>query len=784
MSQLNQFVKKVARVVRSTTKRFYETRVGKWYKRQRRLVRISIALPTIGIAFSLLFYLAILIGIFGPVPREKDFVNLETMQATRVLGSDNELIGKFYEKNRDYIPLSQIPKHLINSLIATEDVRFRQHSGIDTRAFFRVLIKTIAMNKGTGGGSTLSQQLVKNVFGRQLEHGSLSILVVKIKEMIGAKRLERLYDKDKILELYFNSVPFGENVYGIQAASERFFSKKPMELSLEEGAVLIGMLKANTYYNPRLHPERSEQRRNVVLSLLSKHHYITDRASDSLKVIPIEIDYNRQLASSVKKHFLREVGNRAHALLKNTHKHNGEEYNLQTDGLRIYTTINPTLQQYAEESMKEHLIYIQQKLEASWGRARPWGRNKDLLQNAISQSQRYKRLKAKGLSEDEITKVFWKKTPTDLYYPRQNASFSCRPIDSVKHTLFQLRAGFVAVDNTSGHVLAWVGSPSHEHFHYDYVKAKRQVASTFKPIVYAAALEQGFEPCDFFRNEKITYSDYEGWSPENFSKRYGGKYSMKGALAKSVNVVAVDLLYKSKRENVIGMAQSLGIESEIPALPSIALGVADISLLEMTRAYSAFANNGHLNQSRLITRIVNRAGEVLYEAPSPENEEVLDAESAGVMQEMLKGVVTRGTGKSLKSTYKLETELAGKTGTSQSYSDGWFIGFSPSITAGVWVGGDNPAIRFRSSTYGQGSKMALPIFAKFMQKIEADTSLSIFTNKTFPEPSEKIAEMLDCPDFVTESELEKFLGNFRNKEISDDKLERRNRRKRFWKKIF
>lgn len=764
-------------------KRWRHSIVGSWFHQLKWWFQAAIILPVGGLSLILLFYLSVLIGLLGPVPKQKDFVNLEQSSATRIVSREGKLLGKLYDINRTYIPIDSIPKKLLKALVATEDARFYQHKGVDNLALIRVLFKTILLQKDAGGGSTISQQLVKNVFGRQMRHGSLSLYVVKLKEMIGARRIERLYGKDKILELYLNSVPFGENVYGIESAAERFFSTTTSNLSLGQSAVLVGMLKANTYYSPRLHPERSEDRRNLVLRLMEQQGFISQESLDSALKSELKLVYNRDETHEVASQVVREIAARAKQLLQDKTKRNGEKYDLKMDGLVIHTTISGKMQQMAEESMRAHLASLQPKLDANWGQRRPWGRKPQLLKQAIKQSARYQNLKKAGRSEEQIMATFSEKTPSSIYYHSGVKHFSTRPIDSLKHTLFQLRAGLMAVQHQTGEVLAWVGSPNHAFFQYDYVKAKRQVASTFKPIVFATALQKGYEPCDFFRNEKTVYTDYQDWSPENFSKRYGGKYSMKGALANSVNVVAVNLLYKSKRENVIALARELGIESDIPDFPSIALGVADISLYEMIHAYSTFANSGYKPKMLLITKIENRAGELLYKA-NFEKSQVLDEDDALRMRAMLQGVVQNGTGKALKSTYKVQQEMAGKTGTAQNHADGWFIGFTPKITVGVWVGGDQRDVRFTTGTYGQGARMALPIVGELVSAIEKDSSLKAFTQAHFPPLSTQLKRELDCADFEENNTIDDIIDVFRDKEVSDEKLQKRNKRQKFWKRIF
>lgn len=747
-----------------------------WYRGLKRYQKVLFAATAVGLGIIYQFFLLLYFGLFGAIPNKGDLSNLEELQASVVYDANEAQLGKIFEINRTYASYDTFPENLINALVATEDERFYEHNGVDYTALGRVLIK------GTGGGSTISQQLVKNTIGRKRTK-NFGLIIEKIKEIIAAKRLERIYSKEKILELYLNTVPFGENVYGIEAAAERFFSKHPSQLLTEESAVLVGLLKANTSYNPRLYPNRSLERRNVVFAQMLKNEKLTSEEHEDLVAKPLTINYNYLSTNNHQPHYMRMVENKCKELLEDETKRNGKPYDIKNDGLRIYTTLDAKVQKLAEESVNEHIKVLQKQLAANWGKTRPWGREPDLLKKAIESSRRYQYLSNKGLTKSEIDRIFNTSVRMRMYYPEGNRTITSSPLDSIKHLLFQLKTGFFVTENQTGNVIAWVGSPSYEFFKYDYVTANRQVASTFKPIVFATALERGFKPCSYYKNDKITYTDYNDWAPENFDKKYGGKYSMPGALANSVNVVAVDLLYKAKRDNVIELAHDMGIESEIPALPSIALGVADISLVEITRAYSSFANEGKLADMRLISRIEDKSGRVLFENRKPKDKRVMKTDNARLMVEMLKGVVDKGTARRLRATYKLPNDIGGKTGTAQNYSDGWFIGFTPTITAGVWVGGDQKSVRFRSSRYGQGANMALPIYGLLMQKMNADTTLDKYTLPVFPELNSKLESRLDCADFVDDNGLSKFFDSFRKKELSDDKIHRRNKGKRLLKGI-
>ncbi|MFY0672023.1 MAG: transglycosylase domain-containing protein [Bacteroidia bacterium] len=754
-----------------------------WFKGLSKFKKIIVAGSASFISLILPFYLSILLGIFGAIPNKRDLTNLEALQASIVYGQNQEQLGKIFEVNRTYVAYDTLPKSLINALVATEDERFFEHAGVDNRALGRVIFKGILKGENAGGGSTISQQLIKNTFGRK-QRRRFGLVIEKIKEMVAARRLERIYSKEKILELYFNTVPFGENVYGIEAAAERFYSKHPSQLKIEESAVLVGLLKANTSYNPRLHPEASEERRNVVFAQMLKNNFVTDEEFTRLNDLELKINYNYKSLSNHQPHYLSVIENEANTILAKKKKRNGKPYDIKNDGLKIYTSINAKMQYYAEEAVHAHMQVLQKQLERDWGRVRPWGAEPNLLKQAIENSRRYQFLQRKGKSSEEIQRIFKTPVSMNIYYADKSRIIKSSPLDSIKHLLFQLKAGFMVKDNASGGILAYVGSPSYQHFKYDYVTAKRQAASTFKPIVYATALEQGYKPCQYIRNDKITYTDYNGWEPENSNKKYGGKYSMAGALANSVNVVAVDLLYKSKRENVIELAYEMGIHSEIPALPSIALGVADINLKDMITAYSVFANGGLRKDPFMVLRIEDKSGKVLYQAKENKGEEVMDEENAQLMVKMLEGVVDKGTGRRIRSTYKLNNAIGGKTGTAQNYSDGWFIAVTPTLSTGAWVGGDQRAIRFRNGSLGQGSNMALPIVALLMQKMNADTNFNAYTQVEFEPLEDDVIEMLNCADYVDDNGLEKFFNNFRNTEMSDERIERRNRRKKILKSVF
>ena len=697
------------------------------------------------VSFFLLLYLLVFIGFFGRIPSVENLRNIQNYLASEVFSSDQTLLGKYYIENRTNVAYNDIPDYLIKALIATEDERFYQHNGIDQRSMLRVLVKSILLQKeSSGGGSTISQQLAKNLFPRR-NYFIISMPVNKIREMITAVRLEKAYKKQDILELYLNTVSFGENTYGIETASRRFFGKRPRDLKVEEAAVLIGMLKATNLYNPQTQPENAINRRNTVLSQMVKNNYMEKSKADSLKKLPIKLNYTRITHNEGPAPYFRE-----HLRLElmewcnENPRPDGSKYNIYTDGLKIYTTINADLQKYAEESMRGHMKHLQELFNRD-----PWGRDDRFLENAIKKSSHYKQLKKEGKNHDEIIKEMRKPVKMQVFTWDGKTEKTMSPIDSIKHYLKFMNAGLLAMESKTGYIRAWVGGINHEYFQYDHVTAKRQPGSVFKPFVYTAALENGHTPCQYIPNDSVTYTDYDDWTPRNADRSYGGYYSMKGGLTHSVNTISVHLLMETGFTKLKDLTGRLEIGTDLPEVPSVALGTYDVSLFEMVRAYSVFANNGKLVEPIYLRRIEDRFGNVLYESKPQPAKQMLDANVAQTVTEMLKGVVNDGTAASLRSVYGFDNEIAGKTGTTQQNTDGWFIGYTPDLVTGVWVGGDNPVIRFRSMSYGQGSYSALPVWARFMQKIYYNPLYKFSKYSSFNIP-EDIKNTMDCPDYKEE----------------------------------
>ncbi|MEZ5057516.1 MAG: transglycosylase domain-containing protein [Saprospiraceae bacterium] len=783
-----------------------------------------------GIIGILIFVLMVYKGAFGPIPDYAALKSIRNNTASQVYSDDGKLLGKFFIENRLHADIDEISPFVNKALVATEDARFFQHSGIDLRAWGRVFLRTVLMgDESGGGGSTLSQQLVKNLFPRDYE-GWWSIPVFKMKEVIVARRLERLYSKEELLNLYLNTVPFGENIFGIKVASQRFFNTTPAKLGPEQAATLVGMLKANTYYNPVRNPENARGRRNTVLYQMHKYGYLKKPALDSLSKLPLITDYqpegdNKGLAT----YFREQIRLEAQELIKDAKKPDGNPYNLYTDGLKVYTTIDSRLQAYAEYAVAQQMKTLQEKFDTHWKGRNPWGSDKG-LKVFVEKTERYKNMKAAGFSESQIDSAFNEPIQMTLFSWKEDfEKKKMSPLDSLKYNLSLLQSGFLAMDPHTGEIKAWVGGIDHRFFKYDHVKSRRQVGSTFKPLVYAAALENGMQPCEYFENQLFTYPDYEDWTPENADGEYGGYYSMAGGLSNSVNTVSVAVLLESGIEPVVELGHKMGIQSDIPEVPSIALGTPEISLWEMVNVFGAFANEGKTVHPRYLKRIETADGIVLkdFSKDLPKSERVLSEETAAMMTHLLQSVVDSGTGKRLRYEFGLSNDIAGKTGTTQDQSDGWFIGYSPDLVAGAWVGGEFPQIRFRSLSLGQGSATALPIFGRFMDLTLKDKNYSRWKKSTFPPLQDSLLAKLDCEPWRENPPLEQQIGedfewltdlldvfnknkkdsleqvqsrevnqkspgqmSERSREIKrhnervDEKREKKKKRKEFWDKVF
>ena len=710
-------------------------------------VKVSAA----GLLLLGLLFFSVYIGLLGKIPTTDELNRIKTPNATEVFSSEGKLLGRYYVENRSSVRFSEISPHIINALVATEDARFYEHRGIDEIALLRVFFKSVLLqDRRAGGGSTISQQIAKNLYPRT-PMGVFTLPVSKIREGIIAYRLERIYTKEEILTLYLNTVPFGENIFGIEVASERFFSKSPSELSVTEAATLVGVLKANHVFNPRLHPEKSLERRNVVIDQMVKQNYLTEEDAENHKSAPLGLNYrlityNQGPAPYLLEHLRPMLAE----WCRSNFKPNGEPYNLYTDGLKIYTTLDYNLQLYARQAVNEHMKHLQKVFDEHWKGRNPWGNNKAVVDRAMRRTDRYRAAKAAGKTDEEITEEFSQPIDATLFTWDGLKAEHTTPLDSLMHYMKMLNTGFMAMEANSGHVKAWVGGIDFRFFKYDYIKAPRQVGSTFKPVVYLAALEQGLSPLEYYSNERKTYPQYQNWSPANSNDNYSGYYTMKAALTRSVNTISADIIMKTGVENTIQTARHLGIKTNLEAYPSLALGAANISLQEMLTTYAAIINGGVPVGPQILLRIENNNGEVLVQFEEPVyGWNQVDPENCRLVIDMLKGVIDEGTGRSIRSVYGIPGDFAGKTGTTQDHADGWFIGFTPTMVAGCWVGADDPAIHFRTITYGQGAYMALPIVGKFYNKLYSDPKYSFMRVQQFEPPDENLlAQMNEMEPWV------------------------------------
>ncbi len=764
--------------------------------RKKLYLRIFWAIVIVPVVFIVLIFVLISSGVFGELPTFKKLENPENNLASEIYTADNQLLGKYYIENRTYVDYEDLSPEIIHALIATEDIRFEKHSGIDARGLARVMFRTILGGQNTGGGSTLTQQLAKNLFNtRNMEdHGKLrrmiDLVIVKFKEWNTAVRLERYYTKKEILVMYLNTVTFGHEAFGIKSASRMFFNTTPDSLNLQQSADLVGLLRAPTYYSPILNPERSIRRRNVVLGQMEKYGFISSEVSDSVRRLPLVTDYNVQnhingLATHFRT-FLRETLKATRPERSNYYsyasyqedsvrweneplygwanknfKPDGSTYNIFTDGLKIYTTIDSRLQEYAEEAISEHLGQLQKEFfEEKNGL--PWAPfSKELtpkeihaiMMQAVRRTDRYRKLRNAGASMDSIMKVF--KTPREMsiFSWDGNIDTTMSPWDSIRYYKYFLRTGFMAMEPSTGNVKAYVGDHHIRYFKYDHVtQGKRQVGSTIKPFLYTLAMQEGYKPCDLVSNTPVTFIDHDStWTPRN-----SGHYEMEGkmvtlewGLAASSNYLAAWLVKQFNPQAVVEVIKKMGVTSHIDAVPSVIYGTSDISLKEMVGAFNTFPNKGIYVEPLYVTKITDRYGNVISTFQAKE-QEAISEKTAYLMVKMLDNVVDHGTGRRLRYQFNLESEMGGKTGTTQNQSDGWYIGITPKLTAGVWVGAEDRSVHFAGIAKGQGAYMALPIYGLFMQKIYADSTLNITPEDVFERPP-NFSVNLHCPDVEGET---------------------------------
>jgi len=738
----------------------------------QRSVKIFWVVFSIGVFSFVSIFLAAGFGLLGKMPEFRQLENPKTNLATQIYSSDNKVIGKFYyNDNRTPLYYEEIPKNLIDALIATEDERFYDHSGIDLRSTLRAIVYL----GDKGGASTVSQQLARQLFTGVRSRNTLDAVIQKIKEWVIAVQLERRYAKKEILTMYLNLYDFNYNADGLRSAANIYFSKEPSDLLLEESAMLVGMLKNSSLYNPIRRPELVISRRNIVFQQMLRNEMLTQKEVDSLQQLPLQIQFNPQshregLATYFRAYLRQFMLN----WIQDNPKPDGQKYNLYLDGLTIYTTLDSKMQTYAENVVKEHMSNLQdaffEQNTPKWNPTAPFldlteKEVERLMNQAMMRSDRWRKMKLAGKTEDDIKASFDQETAMKIFSWKGEIDTVMSPIDSIRHYKHFLRSGMMSMDPQTGHVKAWVGGINYKHFQFDHVyQGKRQIGSTFKPFVYASAIDQlKLSPCDSFPDgfycvEARKFGAHEAWCPKNSGDRYTGMRTLKNALANSVNTISARLIDKVGPGPISKLAADLGISSKIPNVPSIALGTADLSVYEMVAAYGAFANQGIYVKPVMVTRIEDKNGTVLFEA-TPETRDVLSAESAYVTVKLLEGVTESGSGIRLRHRgaeennpyfgtvvtgypYEFQNPIAGKTGTTQNQSDGWFIGMVPNLVTGVWVGGEDRATHFNSIAYGQGATMALPIWALYMKKLYEDPLLEVSID-SFPEPK-KVSIPLDC----------------------------------------
>ena len=708
-------------------------------------------------------------GAWGPLPKFDELENPQTNLATEIISSDNKVLGKYFYENRTHIDFSELSPNLINALIATEDERFYNHSGIDFIALLRVLKGVITGNRNLGGGSTLTQQLAKMFFSEKPK-SKLDRVKQKFKEWIIALRIERQYSKNEIISMYLNRFDFLNLAVGIESAAKIYFNTTPDSLKIEESATLVGMAKNPSLYNPLRRIEKTKERRNIVFAQMERNNFISTDQKDSLKSLPLILnfekeDHNEGQATYFREHLRSFMSKWAQKKKEET----GVKYNIYKDGLKIFTTIDSKMQLHAENAVKNHILKLQGQFYEHWKDFEnapydtTWREGQIdtlIIIPAIKRSERYRKLKLAKKDDKKIMEIFEKKTSMNVFSWDGFFDTIMSPIDSIKYYNYILHSSLISIEPASGAIRAWVGGINHKQFKYDHVKeGKRQVGSTFKPFIYATAIDQfKYSPCFKVPNVQVIFEKEkwrldEDYIPENANKKYGGELTLVDGLAQSKNTISAYLMKRVGPRKVIKLARKMGITSYLPAVPSLCLGTAEISLFEMTGAYSTFANSGIYMEPYFVSRIEDKNG-VVIETFTNSPKEILSEDKNIVMVKLLQGVINRGSGSRLRWKYKMNNEIAGKTGTTQNHSDGWFIGCVPDLVTGVWTGADNRAVRFRDLKLGQGAQMALPIWGEYMNSLYSDSLIEL--NKTrFEIPKNSNNITLDCSD-KTQIENEEF----------------------------
>ena len=757
----------------------------------------------VGIIGVFVFFWLISAGKLGFMPTFEELENPNNRFASEVYFADGPIMNRYFEKeNRKYIEYREIPQSVIDALIATEDVRFYDHSGVDVRGLFRVAKGLLTANTSAGGGSTISQQLAKMLFPRESDLNVFELAIRKFREWVIAVRLEKSYTKEEILTMYLNKYDFLNLAVGISSAADIYFQVPLDSLKVEQAAMLIGMAKNSSYYNPVRRPELTLNRRNVVLSQMYKYDKITREECDSLKKLPLglnfkRVDHKEGLATYFREYLrlfmtankpdrkrYRDLSqfrldsvawetNPLYGWCKKNVKVDGSHYDLYSDGLKIYTTLDSRMQKYAEEAVREHLSQDLQPLfdKEKVKKHRPPFSNdmtpaeiEEVLDRSIRQSERYRVLSKQGMSFDEIRKTFDQPLEMQVFTWSGIRDTVMTPLDSIKHYKSFFRSGFMVMQPQTGYIKAYVGGPDYRYFMYDMVSAgKRQVGSTIKPILYTLAMQEGLGPCDKVPNIPQTFilPTGEPWSARGGTKRQGEMVTLRWGLANSENNISAWVLKQFTPEAVAQMAHKMGITSFIDPVPSVFLGTAEITVKEMVAAYSIFANKGVYNSPLPVYRIEDKYGHVLQEF-RPESREVITENTAYLMCNLLEGVVTGGTGVRLRYKYKLMNPMGGKTGTTQKHADGWFMGVTPDLVGGVWVGAEDRSIHFQNLANGQGASMALPIWAKFLLKAYADPRLKM-SDRPFDRPA-GINKRLDCDETISEAEVKEMNNGIREDE--------------------
>jgi penicillin-binding protein 1A len=728
-------------------------------KYNRRLWKLLIG----GMVFFALFIVLIGFGLFGDIPSFRAIEHPKSNEATEIISEDGKVLGTYFVKNRSNVNYSQISPNVINALIATEDVRFLSHSGIDFKRTFTIFAYILIGKKQ--GGSTITQQLALNLFsdeGRQKNY--LKRVIQKFQEWVIAVKLERNYTKEEIITMYLNTVDFGNQAYGIKSAARVYFNTTPDKLTVPQAAVLVAIQKGVTRYSPTRNPERALARRNTVMALMVKADLLTQADFDAVKDKPLDLHFNAATTNEGIAPYFRSVlkSEVKKILEERSITKNGVPYDLDRDGLKITTTINYDMQVYAEEAQKEYMKILQAQFARSWKGRNPFKGMEMQIEQGVKRSDRYKALKLEGKTDEEIKEDFNTKSMLSIFTWKGNIDTLMKPIDSVKYYKLLLRNAMMAMDPKTGYIKAWVGGINFEHFKYDQVKmGTRQVGSTAKPFTYTVAVENGISPCLTVPNVPVTISNpgSEDWTPRS-SGTLPGSITLQKALAYSQNYIAAYLMQQVGATAVATQIKKMGITSDVPVVPSICLGSFDASIYDMVGAYGVFANRGAWTQPTYILKIEDKNGVVLYDS-KPIIKVVMNEEVAYVMTRMLKGVITGGTGSRLSYKYGVNAPTGGKTGTTQNNSDGWFMAITPDLVAGVWTGCEDRAFHFTSTRDGEGANSALPIYAGFMKRVYANPSLKI-SKADFEPPKSGVSIVYDCNQYLQQeqgtTELDKKLG--------------------------